>query len=858
MNLPLSVQSGWPAMLLLAIPVAWWIARHTHTTLSPRHLKTVAGLRMLGIACLALALMRPQWLTESSDVSVVYALDVSRSVSSEFIDAALTWMEESNRRHQPASARYLAFADRAVMVDSPDAIRALSVSEGARRDGVLDQAATNLEQAVEVALLGLDRERVKRLVLMTDGNQTEGEVRQLLPRLQEAGVRVYPVAARVRDEGDVWLDGFAVPEGSRAGEPMSVTVRVFAPQETRARILIRNSSTPLAARNVTLKPGFNPVEIELRISKPGPAMLSAQLTSAQDKVPDNNQLQRQVWVGAKARVLMVDSQPERAVSLRDALTAEGMQVNLAAPAELEAMVDAFAEYEALILSDVPAAALSVETMIRIEKFVRDDGGGLLFIGGENVFGEKGYSGTVAEKILPVQFKAREKHQDLALVIALDRSYSMKGRKVEMAKEATRAALDLLEEQHQFAVVAFDSQPYIAVPMQTARSRRKAEDQISRVQASGQTNIYPALGIVYRLLQKSDAKARHVILLSDGDTHPADFETLLKRMTAEKIVVSTVAIGEGADRGLMSDIARWGKGRAYVTLSAEAIPQIFVEETRRAVHSNLQEESFKPVVARQSQVFQGLDMNALPELKGYVSTKPRDTAEVLLTTPAGSPVLTRWQYGLGKVAMFASDASSRWAVNWLEWKGFGKLWGQTVRELLRRDSGERLDFRVVRQRDLALMSLSALSLEGQFLDSLAPRIRVSRADGVRETVLLRQSGPGTYVGRIPLGPAATAGFELLPSAGIGASSIARAGARYLSAQYADEYRFRPPDLELLDTLAKHTGGRRGADAAQIFASQGDRSHTAHRLWPGFALMALLYFLIDIAARRSALAWRWLRS
>ncbi len=247
-------------------------------------------------------------------------------------------------------------------------------------------------------------------------------------------------------------------------------------------------------------------------------------------------------------------------------------------------------------------------MQAIESYVRDLGGGLLFASGENVHGEQGYSDTAVEKVLPVQFRAQEKRKDLALVIALDRSYSMKGRKMEMAKEAARAALDLLEEQHRFGVVAFDSQTYIAVPIQYVRSRRKAEDQISRIQASGQTNIYPALGIVYRLLQKTESKAKHVILLSDGDTHPADFETLVKRMAAEKIVVSTVAVGADADRVLMADIAKWGKGRAYVAQNAESIPQIFIEETERAVRSNLLEESFRPVVKHRSAVFRGLEVD----------------------------------------------------------------------------------------------------------------------------------------------------------------------------------------------------------------------------------------------------------
>src|SRR6185295_17555495 len=157
------------------------------------------------------------------------------------------------------------------------------------------------------------------------------------------------------------------------------------------------------------------------------------------------------------------------------------------------------------------------------------------------------------------------------------------------------ALDILEEQHQFGVIAFDSQPHEVVPLAPVRSKRRAEDLIDRIQASGQTNIYAALAIAYRSLQNAAPKTRHVILLSDGDTAPADFERLLKRMVEAHITVSTVAIGTAAERDLMADIARWGKGRAYYAEDPAQVPQIFVEDTQNVSRATLIEEPFRPVV-----------------------------------------------------------------------------------------------------------------------------------------------------------------------------------------------------------------------------------------------------------------------
>jgi Ca-activated chloride channel family protein len=507
---------------------------------------------------------------------------------------------------------------------------------------------------------------------------------------------------------------------------------------------------------------------------------------------------------------------------------------------------------------LPAKSLSPELMRAVESYVRDYGGGLVFASGENTFGEDGYSGSVLEKVLPVEFKAQEKRKDIALVIAIDRSYSMKGRKMEYAKEAARAALDLLEEQHQFAVVAFDSQPYVSVPMHQVRSKRKAEAQISRIQASGQTNIYPALGIVYRMLQKVDARTKHVILLSDGDTHPADFERLIGRMREKDIVVSTVTIGDGGNPGLMKDIAVWGNGRNYLAANAESIPQIFTEETRKVVGANLVEEAILPVVKQRFHALSGVDFADAPALGGHVSVKARDTAEVYLATQQGAPLLTRWQYGLGKSIMFASDVKNRWSADWVEWQNYGKLWAQLVRDTMRRSGSEEVDFSLRRDGSDAVIRLMLLTEDGQFRNDLSPRVGVTRGDKGDELIELRQVGPGVYQARASFGSASVLSANVRVGGGIKNATADRAGVRMIFSGFPDEYRSLPPNLDLLGTIADETGGKVRPSIEEIFDTQGDTGQRSTPLWPWLALAALIAYLMDILLRRLPYAWRRLGS
>lgn len=860
-----SFEAPWALALILALPIIWWVAARTRTNLSRKHLRSVALLRSLALVFLALALSQPVWHGHTNEISVVYALDVSRSVASDYVDDALGWIDAAQQQQQPAHSNVVVFANRPAVVRDTAGARAVAVSdskpgESASESDVqsINRSATDLEAALDESLGALSRDRVKRIVLLSDGNENTGTVARMLPKLKSAGVRVFSIPARPHGAGDVWVDGIDVPDRLRSNEPVSIAVRVFSPAATRAKVSLSSGGKLLASKNLQLVVGINSVTFDTRLPTAGAVSLSGEVRAEGDGIQDNDRMQISTWVGDKAKVLYLEGQPGTSKYLADALRGEGLDVAVIGVKSVPQTARGLLRYDALIMSDLPAKALSPKLMQAVESYVRDYGGGLVFASGENTFGEDGYSGSALEKVLPIEFKAQEKRKDLALVIAIDRSYSMKGRKIEYAKEAARAALDLLEEQHQFAVVAFDSQPYISVPMHQVRSKRKAEAQISRIQASGQTNIYPAMGIVYRLLEKVDARTKHVILLSDGDTHPADFERLIGRMREHDIVVSTVTIGDGGNPALMADIAAWGKGRNYLAKSAESIPQIFTEETRKVVGANLVEEAILPVVKQRMHALSGVDFANAPALGGHVSVKARETAEVYLATQQGAPLLTRWQYGLGKSVMFASGVKNRWSSDWVEWKDYGKVWAQLVRDTMRRDGTEAVDFSLRRDGEGAIIRLALLTDTGEFRNGLSPEVRITRGEKDNELIALRQVGPGVYQARAAFKAATTLSAIVRVGGGIDNVTTELAGVRTIFSGFPDEYRSLPPNMALLKTIADETGGKVGAAVEDIFDSQGDAGNRSYPLWPWLALAGLIAFLLDILIRRLPYAWRRLGS
>jgi uncharacterized membrane protein len=860
----LTFESYWPLVLLPAVFYLLWVGRRSKTSLIGRHRSTLTALRIAIVLLLLAALMRPNWNRPGTGISTVFLLDVSRSIAPEFVNAAIQWTSKAVEEGRPEHARFIGFAAGSRMVEQASDLLSLAVYDGAAVEsgastppvGAIDQSGTNIERAARQAIATFPRSSLKRLVLFTDGHETEGSIASVVPELEAAGVRVYPIPAAVRAGGDSWIERMEIPPDVRAGEMVEIGVLVFSREPKRASITLETSSSLLARQEIDLPPGFTRVAFETRLPQAGPVDVQARIETDQDPFRGNDSRLEMVTVAPPLQVLYIEGHAASSRYLERALESEGMEVTVVPGESASAAVPRFAANDVIILSDVPATNLDRRTMLALESYVRDEDGGLIFAGGESSYGEEGYTDTLIERILPVEFRVEEKWKDLSLVIVLDKSYSMYGKKIALAKEATKAALDLLDEKHRFGVVTFDWNPYVTIPLQLASNKEWIKDGISRIQASAQTNIYPALERAFEQLRESPSKVKHVILLSDGKTYPDDYEELVKRMTDEDITVSSVAVGEEADRELLGDIARWGKGRSYFIEDAEKVQQIFIEETQLALEGTLVEEAFKPVVKREIEAFRGIDWSKAPELKGYVSTLPRDAAEVILEARDEDPLLARWHYGMGRAVAFTSDVKNRWAVDWLRWDGYGKFWSQLVRETARRTRGADIDFTVDRKGNAAEVELTVVDESGRYPRGLAPALRVTGPSRDVATVPLRQVAPGRYRASVPvsISPSSPWRFEL-DAEGIPEKALDKAArTRAVFYPYPDEYRFYPADVAKLEALANETGGKLSPSIEEVFEVGDERASVPTALAPILTALALLLYFLDIGIRRAPWLWQ----
>jgi uncharacterized protein YegL/CheY-like chemotaxis protein len=818
----LVVDIWWPLVaLVVALPFVVWFARRSLSPLSARHRVVLGALRAAAIACVAVALMRPSWLGESTDVSVVYALDVSKSVDPAFIDAAIRWMDKARAQDGITSSRFVAFADRPRFVDSPEAIRGIPLRTG--RGGspdALDPLVTDVERALETVAGAFEPDALKRVVLMTDGNATRGDAWRTLDRLRARGVRVFPVPALVRPGNDAWIAGIDLPPELRRDEPARVAVRVQAQSAGSARVKLLRGSRVLGQSKVTLVAGENVVPFTVRIAEEGATSLGAEVAAEGDTLADNDRFVTPVRVEARPRVLVVEGSAEAGKYLRESLSASGFAVQGAAPEAVPSDAKALDAFDAVVLSDVPAPALGKARMEALATYAEDHGGGLVFAAGASAYGEGGYRESPLERVLPVTFEAQEKRRELALVIVLDRSYSMKGRKLDLAKAATLGALDLLEEEHRFGVITFDSQPEMTVPLAQVRSKRKAEDLISRFTASGQTNIYPALQMAYRMLVDVPVKSKHVILMSDGDTQPADFQRLTKRMADAQITVTTVAIGAEADRKLLGEIADWGRGRFPLRRDGRQR----AADLHRGDAAARERERPRGTFPRRREA-QGRGARRHRLRAGADAEGPRERE-------AEGPRrgLARVRGGCRAARALADRARSRRRVRFGCAQPLGGRLARLARlrqvlepDRARDDAASRpgirrlRDRRADRRRDARAAHAAG---RGRRVPQrpVAARPRVERRQCAPRTVAMRQSGPGRYELRWPADPAATGAtrFELVDGVPAGVAASVGAARNAAGVSGGIPAAARRPDLPR---------GARQPDGRQVRAGTAGRRRTA---------------------------------
>jgi len=838
-----SLTLGQPSvlwLLVLAVPLVllapWLRLRTTRSGLRAG----ILALRLTIVGLLLAGLAEPRLRPAGHARAVVFAIDVSDSMSPDQQAWAHAWVDRATRALPPGShADTIEFAERAQLVGAPESPPGSSTDLGA----ALKLAGT---------LLPRDPNTAPEVVLFTDGWQTANSTpADALP----AGLTVSYVAVPVSTQQPLAVvHRLDAPSVAREGDRIDVSVDLLAAVPVDARLRLWLDQISVADGPVHLEAGETRLSFPQPVGAPGMLTVRTELQAGQQP----SALSSVVVVKPAGRVLVLEDQPRQADALVQLLENQGLQVERQSPGTLPPSASALTSFDGAVLVNTPATSLSLDQQRTLQSFVQDLGRGLLVVGGTRSFAPGGYQGTPLDDMLPVSAEPPIEPQQgsLALFLVIDRSGSMDmltgggttsggASKMAMAREAAIEAAGLLQPRDTLGVISFDSAFQWVVPptrLDTPDAVTRAQALIGTIKPGGGTSILPPLEAAFQAAANTDAPLKHIVLLTDGESNDRGYEELIARMQAAQITLSTLAIGSDADTRLLSNLAHIGGGRYYFTERGSQIPRIASKETTILTRNAIVEGQVAALVAEPSPILRSL-AGDLPALSGYVATTRKERATTALETERGHPLLAHWQYGLGRVVVWTSDAQQGWASDWAKWRDAAQFWSQAMRWSL--PAPVRADFQpsatLGPDGRQVVLSVQAIGADGRFADLQDTRATVVSPDGSAREVSLPQRGPGTYALQTRVGLPGE--YRVLFSQG---THEEVAG---FSAPDAAELHAVGLNRSVLDMLARTSGGHELVDIGAL-ARPANGPGPAVDLWPYLLIGALCLLPLDVFIRRRA--------
>lgn len=874
-------------LLLLLLPLIALIGWPTRGENREREITSLI-VRMVLTACLifAVAGLEAPDIGSPNRLAVVFLLDVSDSMSDASKAQAVDIIEKALHAMGPDDQAAVIVFGKQALVEQPMSTN----RELGPIISVPDPGGSDLAEAIQLGLALYPPGAARRMVILSDG-AVNGRIdadsaAQTAARLAaSAGVEIVAVPILSQTSAEIIVREFNIPSMFNQGDLFQPEIVIEASKSTNVNLRIFGGGEVIYEENRTLDQGENRIrnitlqadgsgftEYRLQISP-----LSGGESANADGFYQNNSLAAFAEISGAPKLLLVapqtgetlpggDLRPDEYSILQSILSsnlpgnnAPTYQISYRRPVDFPLTWEELASYNAVVMVDVPARQLNQSQMDALQTYVRDLGGGLVVVGGPTSYGVGGYFRTTLEEMLPIemQIKDEERRPTLSIVYIVDHSGSMADSaggvtKLELAKEAVVRSLDLLMPGDRVGVVAFDDQAMWVVEMIDLSDPGSVRNAVGSIREGGGTDILAGVQAMARVLPGEPSQTKHAILLTDGGADPTGIPELVEDLFGnEGVTLSTIGVGRDA-ASFLDDLAQIGGGRYHYAANPSQIPQIYAEETSLATRAYIVEETFFPTLVTSSPILE--EISALPALYGYVATSARANSQTILQSAQEDPILAEWNYGLGKVVAFTSDATGRWAKEWVKWDGFARFWLNAVSFVENQPVASQANATVLENGETAVLQVDVRDDQsGGYLNSEEMTATILNPDGSKQTIQLQQTAPGRYVSEFLPTNEGSYQITVTTRRGEDVQRVANFGWVY---GYSPEYGQLEPDPDALLRVAAAADGRLlvSADPATLFAHTLDAPGVRQPLWPLLLAVALFLLPFDIAIRRLVITRR----
>ena len=906
---------------LLAVPIIA-LGYKSMAGMGPTRQWTSIVIRLLLILLIVLTLGGITWTRRAEDVHVMVLRDTSestnqvRSYPGKTLDDSINdYLRETvkaeNGKLKSDRIGLISFNNRAYV----DMVADTTLSFDAR--AIRERGSgTDIASAVQLALATLQKDAMHRLVLVSDGNQTTGDIEAAISAANAAQVPidVLPLSYNIKNE--VLVERFIAPTRKRENEPFTLEVLLYNTNKTPTpgKMTVLHQGLPMdldpttpgvqQTRAVSIQSGRHIERVQVPpladsgvhqfravfesddaaqqagVSTPGQPAAPAKT----DTLSQNNAASTFTFVSGKGQVLYIDNVNNAAKGgdyLRQALVRQGINLD-----EKRKLVSDFPNttvelqnYDAIILNNVPRGpgGLTDSQGDALASYVHDMGGGLLVIGGPDALGAGGWQGTRLEKVLPLDMEVPAKRTipKGALCMVMHACEFPDGN--YWGAQCALKAVEVLNARDDIGVITFgwagggSGWDY---PLSPKEDGSRVNQAIKNMSMGDMPSFDESLNLALNGDAKgagiiaNNAKNRHIIIISDGDPQ-APNDNLIKQCLDNKITISTVSVypHDLTANGLpptMRMIAERTGGKAYGPINGNfsQLPQIFIKEASIIRRSLIQEDKDKglavSIKSPSSEAIKGLG-DQLPGLVyGMVlsSKKPSPQVEMpLVAGPESDPLLANWQSGLGRAAVYTSDSHNVWGSPWVTSNIYDRFWSQIIRTVARPAESADFDVQISNSGGKGKIIVEAVNKNNQFRNGLAIRGTVVGPDMQPREVRLAQTAPGTYEASFDAMDAGNYVVGMSYNGSDGQSGVLRSGTVVNS---SPELRDLRSNETVLQQIAQRTGGRVLKAWDPKSANLFDRTALIERASPMQVWDYLLPFIIallilDVAVRR--IAWDW---
>lgn len=845
-----------PGMLWLVLlaPWFWWMHIAGYGGLPRRRGLVSLFVRLSILGLFAMVLAEPRSVRSRDTMSVIFALDVSDSIYSS--DQAVKYITRTVQEQRPRGTDdqqgLIIFGKNAAVELPPKSSFPLEAL-----NSQIDHGATNLEQALSMSSAVITEDVQGRIVLISDGVQTEGSLTRMLADLKSRGIVVDVLPIDYSYSEEVWLERLDLPQAVKLGETYEAAMVLSSLNDGKGKLVLRENDNVIAEQEVEYKAGKNRFSVPLTLRSAGYYKYEAsiEVPRAQDSLSQNNTVRNFIFVEGEGKVLLVkDSVGDKRdwERLERAIREGERGVEVMNGSDLPRDPVSLLPYDAIIFCNVPHDEFDAQQLQAVRDAVYNMGTGFMMSGGPQSFGPGGYHRTVIEEILPVSMDISQKKvlPKGALGIILHTCEFPEGN--TWGKRITKQAIKVLGAQDEVGVLAYTEKGEDWLfELTPASEYEKLVPIINAASIGDMPSFQNTMQMGLKGLLKSDAATRHMIIISDGDPAPPT-PKLVQDFIDAQISVSLVAIFPhgGLDESKMKGIADVTGGRYYFPSDPNQLPAIFIKESKTLKRSLLQNKVFVPSIGFPSPVVKGLD--AMPELKGYVITtaKGHPAMQILNGPPDAQepdsldPILSIWQHGLGKTAAFTSDFSTNWGENWQKWSRFQPFVKQLMTDISRVKKDGHLRMSTHTSGGEAVIVVEDFHPEEGFLDLQA---KLSGPNQRSENVALKQVGPRRYQATVPLwgqGPY----HAIAQGKGGDRKDLAFGG---FIVSYSPEYlRFRS-NRQTLQEIADRTGGRiLSGDPAKdaVYTHNRAPKRSSQPIFDWFLIALAILIPLDVAIRR----------